>query len=70
VVSDEWKVVSGKWSPPSATAIAIAERIRFALTHPDECAAVTFAAKAIVRDRYTIKRVADEIIALYAFNND
>ena len=69
-VSDEWKVVSGKWSPPSATAVVIAERIRYALTHPDECAAIVVAAKAVVRDRYTIERVADEIIALYAFNND
>ena len=45
-------------------AAALAERIRFALTHPTECAAVTKAAQAVIRDRYSIERVADEITAL------
>ena len=45
-------------------AAALAERIRFALTHPNECAAVAKAAQAVVRDRYSIERVADEITAL------
>ena len=54
----------------SAMAVAIAERIRYALMHPAECAAVAAAAKAVVRDRYAIGRVADEISALYFVNND
>ena len=45
-------------------------RIRYALTHPAECAAVAAAAKTVVRDRYAIGRVADEISALYFVNND
>ncbi len=72
VVSGKWKVVNGKWKvgsgklkPLPATAAAIAERIRYALTHSDECAAVVAAAKAVVRDRYTIERVADELAAIY-----
>lgn len=54
----------------SAMAVAIAERIRYALMHPGECAAVAASAKAVVRDRYAIGRVADEISALYFVNND
>ncbi len=48
----------------------IAERIRFALTHPVECAAVAKAAQAAVRDRYSIGRVAEEITAIYASTNE
>ena len=70
VESGKWKVVSGKLTPLPATAAALAERIRHALTHPEECAAVVAAAKAVVRDRYTIKRVADEIAALYVSSSD
>ncbi len=44
----------------------LAERIRFALTHPKERAAVAKAAQAVVRDRYSIARVAEEITAIYA----
>ena len=51
-------------------AAVLAERIRFALTHPVKCAAVAKAAQAIVHDRYTIKRVADEITAIYAATNE
>ena len=65
VVSGERKEVSEKLRPLPATAVVIAERIRYALTHPDECAAVTSAAKAVVRDRYTVERVADELAAIY-----
>ncbi len=70
VVSGKWKVVSGKSSSLTAMALAIAERIRYALTHPSECAAVAAAAKAVVRDRYAIGRVADELTALYFVNNE
>ena len=70
VESGKWKVVSGELTPLPATAAAIAERIRYALTHPDECAAVVAAAKAVVRDRYAIERVAEEIAALYTLAND
>ncbi len=70
VESGKWKVVSGKLKPLPATAAAIAERIRYALEHPAECAAIVAAAKAVVRDRYTVERVADEITALYASNNE
>ena len=63
--SGKWKVLGGKLRPLPVTAVAIAERIRHALTHPGECAAVAEAAKAVVRDRYAIKRVADEIVAIY-----
>ncbi len=44
---------------------ALAECIRFALTHPNERTAVAKAAQAVVRDRYTIGRVADGIAPLY-----
>ena len=64
VLSDEWKVGSGKLRPLPTTAVAIAERIRHALTHPDECAAIAAGAKAFVRDRYAIGRVANEIAAI------
>ena len=57
-------------SGPQSLAATLAERIRFALTHPNECAAIATAAKAAVRDRYTTKRVAEEITALYATAND
>ena len=70
VESGKWKVVSGKSSSLTAMALAIAERIRYALTHPSECAAVAAAAKAVVRDRYAIGRVADELTALYFVNNE
>ena len=65
VESGKWKVVSGELTPLPATAAAIAERIRHALTHPDECAAVVAAAKTVVRDRYAVERVADELAAIY-----
>ena len=48
----------------------IAERIRFALTHPGECATIAKAAQAIVRDRYSIGRVAEKITAIYASTNE
>jgi glycosyltransferase involved in cell wall biosynthesis len=54
----------------SAMAVALAERIRYALTHPAECAAIAAAAKAVVRDRYAIGRVADKISAFYFVNNE
>ena len=51
-------------------AAALAERIRFALTHPNERIAIATAAKAAVRNRYTIERVADEIAPLYTTINE
>jgi glycosyltransferase involved in cell wall biosynthesis len=51
-------------SRKSKVAAALAERIRFALTHPEERTAVAKAAQAVVRDRYSIERVSDEITAL------
>ena len=59
------QVESGKLRSLPAAAVAIAERIRYALTHPDERAAIAAAAKAVVRDHYTIERVADEHAAIY-----
>ncbi len=68
VENGKWKVVSGKLRPQPAAALA--ERIRYALMHPDECAAVAAAAKTVVRERYAIGRVAYEITALYSANNE
>ena len=64
VESGKWQVASGQLKPLSATAVALAERIRHALTHSAECAAVAAAAKTVVRDHYAIGRVADEMAAL------
>ena len=68
VVSGKCKVLSGKLKPLPETAVAVAERIRFALAHPDECAAIAAAAKVVVRDRYAIGRVAEEMAAIYLNN--
>ena len=46
-------------------AAALAERIAFALSHPEISAAMAVAAAAVVRDRYAVGRVADEVNALY-----
>ena len=48
-------------------AAAFAERIAFALSHPEVSAAAAAAAAAVVRDRYAVGRVADDVYALYLF---
>lgn len=60
--------IKGRRSQVEASALA--ERICFALTHPNERATITTAAKAAVRDRYSIERVADEITAIYTTANE
>ena len=64
--------VEGRWSDIGGRneAASLADRIRFALTHPNECATIAKAAQSVVRDRYSIERVADEIAALYAVAYD
>ena len=44
----------------------LAERIRFALTHPAARMAVSAAARTTVFERYAIDRVADEVAALHS----
>ncbi len=53
-------------SGPQSLATDLAERIRFALTHPNECASVAKAAKTVARERHSIDRVADEIASFLA----
>ncbi len=62
----------GRLSGPRSIDVvaALADRIRFALTHPNERIAIATAAKVAVRDRYSIDRVADEITVIYAATND
>ncbi len=46
-------------------AAVFAERIAFVLSHQDVAGAAAGAAMAVVRDRYAVARVADEVDALY-----